>query len=71
MKPDYEEDAFCEHCMNLEPFTMTFDLGGVSYCESCAITNDEIKEVKPQWLEKQRKLQIKYYQAKLDKLRAE
>jgi hypothetical protein len=50
-----KEGAWCEHCGDLEPFTVMFDDGGTKWCLDCAkydrefceeFTAGDIKEAK-------------------------
>lgn len=39
----YSEEAWCEHCMDLEPFDATLDDGGTHWCMDCANYNDDFQ----------------------------
>lgn len=67
-----EEDAFCEHCLELEPYTLCWDDGGCSWCMTCAQCGDfdfehTAKEVK-EWEKKAQEKQLEYYRGKVKQL---
>lgn len=41
----FEEEAWCEHCGDLEQFEATFDDGGTHWCIDCAMVGDELKHL--------------------------
>jgi len=65
------EEGFCEHCMELEPFNACISDGGTNWCINCfecdennIISPDVMKEI----MKRQYKLQKKYYTKKLKEL---
>ena len=74
-----QHESFCEHCMELEPYSLMFPDGGTTWCEVCAeCIEDEALEVLLQ-NEKAMKLlekmaieeKIKYFQGRIDALKKE
>ena len=70
---EIDEDSNCEHCGNLEPFSLTFYDGNTCWCESCfnsdienegMITKDTINEYR----EKSKDKLKEYYTQKLKNL---
>jgi hypothetical protein len=55
-----EEEAFCEHCYELEPFSAVVELGA-DYCIDCAKCSDEFIITK----EEEKEIQIKETEAKI------
>jgi hypothetical protein len=39
---EYNEEAFCEHCYELEPYTATIE-DGAMYCIDCAVNSDDVE----------------------------
>lgn len=39
---EFEEEAFCEHCYDLEPFTPTIEVGA-RYCLDCMGNDDKLE----------------------------
>jgi len=71
-KPIFDKEAFCEHCGDLEPYSMTFNDDGVWWCQWCVRTDPEEYGVENvNWEESQeqeKQHQAKYYESKVKSL---
>ena len=76
---DCKEKPFCEHCMKLKPYRASYtDDDGVSWCLRCITGMDDYKtgdmfkvsDIEMKKVEiKEKKLQIKYHEKELKKLK--
>lgn len=63
------EEAFCEHCGELAPFTATRSNGGTWYCLTCAEYEDDYElteELEQKLFEIQKEKCVEYYKECLE-----
>ena len=63
-----EEEAFCEHCYELEPFTPVIE-DGADYCLDCFTSGNDISnDIREQIELESAKMQLEYYTKKINGL---
>ncbi len=65
------EDAFCEHCYELEPFTPLISNGGTWYCICCHECSEEDipEDIMKEITKREKELKTEYYTKKLKELK--
>lgn len=75
MSWEFNEEPSCEHCGDLEPFTMTFDEDGCPWCRWCVEINGELfgydESIMNELEEKEIDFKIKHFERRLKSLREE
>ena len=69
-----DEEPFCEHCYDLEPFTLTWEEeDGCTWCMACATCGDfdfeHNKEEIEEWEEKARQAKVAHFEGRVKELK--
>ena len=65
----FDEEPFCEHCLDMSPYTPMIDDGYVTWCLDCAMNHEDIsKDVRKKIETKEVTIKISYHEERLREL---